>query len=422
MSYSYQWKRGGVNISGATASTYTLVTADIGAMITATVTATNTAGSASATAAGVGPVTAGSSTALQAQAGSFAFAGQSATLTPPVGGGALSIQAQPGSFAVSGESMEIVIAYLTQAGAGAFAFAGQSANLTSVTPGAIQASAGAFALAGQSADLKVITPASYTGPGEVTGWGTAYGYWGLRAYTAAKIGANCIDVCSNINGAAVNLATVVIGSDGYANLTPIGFSPIYINRIYDQSTGGQDMFIGNTEFDRPVLITNAVGGKPAIDFSASGNWMMTTANATVLAAPLTVAAVTRGNTTISGQTLTDGSFSFQPLIKGNATISQYLGTFVDAHTNVANNLFAALASICANAAGGIAVNGTIQPATGNVGPNGIGTTNKLTIGGTDGGGQLFTGHLYEIFIKAGAKNATECAALSVNQRAIGTGF
>jgi hypothetical protein len=129
MSYAYQWKRGGVNISGATANTYTLVTADLGAMITATVTATNTAGSASATATAVGPVTAESSST------------------------AFSLQAQPGSFAVSGESMEIVIAYLTQAGAGAFAFAGQSADLTTLTPGAIQAGAGAFAFAGQSATL-----------------------------------------------------------------------------------------------------------------------------------------------------------------------------------------------------------------------------------------------------------------------------
>jgi lysophospholipase L1-like esterase len=55
-SYGFQWKRGGVAISGATSNAYTLVTADLGATITVTVTATNSAGSASATAAGVGPV------------------------------------------------------------------------------------------------------------------------------------------------------------------------------------------------------------------------------------------------------------------------------------------------------------------------------------------------------------------------------
>lgn len=40
-SYTYQWKRDGVNIAAATASTYALVTADVGAQITCTVTATN---------------------------------------------------------------------------------------------------------------------------------------------------------------------------------------------------------------------------------------------------------------------------------------------------------------------------------------------------------------------------------------------
>lgn len=47
--YARQWKRDGVNISGATATTYTLVAADAGHAITCTVTATNSAGSAQAT-------------------------------------------------------------------------------------------------------------------------------------------------------------------------------------------------------------------------------------------------------------------------------------------------------------------------------------------------------------------------------------
>ena len=51
--YTYQWKNAGVNISGATAATYTLVAGDAGDSITVTVTATNSAGSASATSAPV---------------------------------------------------------------------------------------------------------------------------------------------------------------------------------------------------------------------------------------------------------------------------------------------------------------------------------------------------------------------------------
>jgi len=51
--YTYQWKRGGVNIGGATNNTYLLTASDPGTTITVTVTATNTGGSASATSAGV---------------------------------------------------------------------------------------------------------------------------------------------------------------------------------------------------------------------------------------------------------------------------------------------------------------------------------------------------------------------------------
>lgn len=58
-SYAYQWKRDGANISGATSTTYVLVTADVGALITCTVTATNADGSASATSNSLGPVAAG---------------------------------------------------------------------------------------------------------------------------------------------------------------------------------------------------------------------------------------------------------------------------------------------------------------------------------------------------------------------------
>ena len=55
--FAYQWLSGGSPISGATGSTYTPVTGDIGAMLAVTVTALNTFGNTRATSAAVGPVT-----------------------------------------------------------------------------------------------------------------------------------------------------------------------------------------------------------------------------------------------------------------------------------------------------------------------------------------------------------------------------
>jgi hypothetical protein len=56
VSYTYQWKADGVNISGATASTYVLTASEVGADITVAVTATNEVGSTTATSAAVGPI------------------------------------------------------------------------------------------------------------------------------------------------------------------------------------------------------------------------------------------------------------------------------------------------------------------------------------------------------------------------------
>ena len=47
ITYAYQWKRGGVDISGATSSSYTLGALDVGASVLCAVTATNSAGNAS---------------------------------------------------------------------------------------------------------------------------------------------------------------------------------------------------------------------------------------------------------------------------------------------------------------------------------------------------------------------------------------
>jgi hypothetical protein len=51
ITYAYQWSRNGTPISGATASTYTIPAADLGALFGCIVTATNSAGNASAAAA-----------------------------------------------------------------------------------------------------------------------------------------------------------------------------------------------------------------------------------------------------------------------------------------------------------------------------------------------------------------------------------
>lgn len=56
-SFTYQWKKGGVVISGATSKTYTATTADHSGVLTCVVTGHNDAGTASATSVAADPVT-----------------------------------------------------------------------------------------------------------------------------------------------------------------------------------------------------------------------------------------------------------------------------------------------------------------------------------------------------------------------------
>jgi hypothetical protein len=51
-SFTYQWRKGGVNIAGATSHTYRILASDVGSIFTCVVTATNTMGSTPATSGG----------------------------------------------------------------------------------------------------------------------------------------------------------------------------------------------------------------------------------------------------------------------------------------------------------------------------------------------------------------------------------
>jgi hypothetical protein len=58
ITFTYQWQRDGGDIGGATANTYLLTAADVGAMIRCVVTGTNAAGNSDANSNALGPVTA----------------------------------------------------------------------------------------------------------------------------------------------------------------------------------------------------------------------------------------------------------------------------------------------------------------------------------------------------------------------------
>ena len=268
-----------------------------------------------------------------------------------------------------------------------------------------------------------VSAPTYVGPGDVTGWSSAYGYWGLRSYTAAGIGGNLIDI---VDSGGLHRLTVPSDASGYISSAALsgwsGTGTMFVDKIYDQINGQTLTYPGGAT--RPALTLSSVGGLPAINFNGAGGYLSSAANATALAQPLTIAAISKSPTFASnGNILTDGSFNFQPLIAdGAGQIGQYFGVSIQSATNVADGTFASLISVAKTTPSTLSVNGTITSSAGNAGSNGIGTTNKLTMAATDSGGTLFNGSIFEVLVQSGAVSTTNQGLLTANQRAIGTGF
>jgi Fibronectin type III domain len=126
--FTYQWQRASVNISGATSSTYTLVSADVGSTIRCVVTATNAISSvasnsnstASVAAAVPGAPTIGTATATGATTATISF-------TAPASNGGAAITSYTAVSSPGG-----ITGTLSQAGSGTISISGLTA-LTAYT-------------------------------------------------------------------------------------------------------------------------------------------------------------------------------------------------------------------------------------------------------------------------------------------------
>jgi len=128
ITYTYQWRRSSVNISGATSTSYTLVQADVGSRISCTVTGTNLYGSATGTSSPTDFVTAvvpgaptiGTATAINTTTATVAF-------TAPASNGGANITSYTATSIPGG-----ITGTLSQSGSGTITVSGlsQATNYT----------------------------------------------------------------------------------------------------------------------------------------------------------------------------------------------------------------------------------------------------------------------------------------------------
>jgi hypothetical protein len=277
MSYAYQWKRNGASISGATANTYTQVTADIGAMITATVTATNAAGSTSATATAVGPVLTAApvNSALPAITGSTVQGGVlTATTGTWSGSPTYAYQWKRGSTNVGtnantyttvvgdiGSTITVVVTATNAFG---------NASATSAAVGPITSAAVAPAntalpaISGSTVVGNLLTATSGTWTGSPT---PTYAYQWKRGATNVGTNVNTYTTVSGDIGSTITVVVTATNSAGNASATSLPTATITAGNVAP-SNSVAPVISGSTVTGGVLTATNGTwAGSPTPTFS-----------------------------------------------------------------------------------------------------------------------------------------------------------
>ncbi len=141
----------------------------------------------------------------------------------------------------------------------------------------------------------------YVGPGDVIAG--AVGWWGLRAYNSAAIGANAVrlrrDVgsppeqdFSTITGGGLNLAAIA-AFKGVANL--------FVVTLYDQSGNGYDVTQA-TPGTQPTFTLNGLGSFPIISYvGATPTYLQSASVAASFTQPISYSAVVRRTSAFTSQ-------------------------------------------------------------------------------------------------------------------------
>jgi hypothetical protein len=115
----------------------------------------------------------------------------------------------------------------------------------------------------------------YLGPGDVVPG--AVGWWGLRAYTFADIGANAVRLREDGGNTESDFATIAGGGlDTSAISTFKGANNLFVVKVYDQ-VGSNDLEQA-TAANQPKFILSALGSRPAMEDNGSASTLLQSLN------------------------------------------------------------------------------------------------------------------------------------------------
>lgn len=258
-----------------------------------------------------------------------------------------------------------------------------------------------------------ITVAAYSGPGDIT---AAIAFWGLRAYSLAKIGVRIANIC---NAADANCADIVSLSNGNFDVATANASPLFcsstgapctVKTLYDQ-TGNMTNCSGSPCDSVQATIAN----RPALTISGSKAFMTTKSSPTTAIASPAYSLLLEPASLMAVAKRTSGSVETNLLVFGTSFTNMDFGTtgLISLYdggppmtATASENTTHSLIGVLDGASSAIIVDGTVTTGT----TGGIGGSGAVYLGG----GGASDGTLLEAGIW-GSSLLSSASALSANQ-------
>jgi hypothetical protein len=256
--------------------------------------------------------------------------------------------------------------------------------------------------------------AAYAGPGDIVSGALAW--CGLRAYSAAAIGSNCVRLVRASDSAQQDFVTLADGTLDVASIaTFLAATTGKVVTLYDQTGNGKDVTQA-TDANRPVFALNVIGSRPAMQFlRASSTELRSSGSVATGSQPWTFSLVARrtGDTNNYGMALSvDPGAS---TVAMGYTDSVNTGTlYAGSHgtTTVSDAATHSLIGEANGASSDLCVDGASNTVS-----SGTGAPTGPFAFGTDGYGTLVTANIFEGGVWSGAFSAGNKTAMAANQAA-----
>lgn len=246
-------------------------------------------------------------------------------------------------------------------------------------------------------------PAAFQGAGNIVG--SATGWWGLRAYTSASIGANAVRLRESGGNTEQDFATIAGGGLNLAAIATFkGANNLFVRTLYDQV--GTKHAEQLTNADQPQFILSGAGSKPVIRFSSPSS-RLDTAGAFVVSQPLTISTFAKRTANFTTNTFIVGDNSCA--IGWRAAVNQ-LDCYSpnDTYAAATDSAWHGIQFVANGASSDINVDGTQN--TVNSGTSGLG---HVTINGLYAG--FLDGDVTEFGVWGTNFSTTQSSNLSTNQ-------